>query len=95
MYWTGPYARIWNICNDILGTGKSMMRIWNICNDILDTGKSMMRIRQTTRRIIPFVVPARAAQVEERPTATAAISDSRCTASTNARIHYHYGEAIL
>lgn len=55
----------------------------------------MMRIRQTTRRIIPFVVPARAAQVEERPTATAAISDSRCTASTNARIHYHYGEAIL
>ena len=27
--------------------------------------------------------------------ATAAISDSRCTASTNARIHYHYGEAIL
>ena len=77
MYWTGPYARI-----------------WNICNDILDTGKSMMRIRQTTRRIIPFVVPARAAQVEERPTATAAISDSRCTASTNARIHYHYGEAF-
>ncbi|RGW61163.1 hypothetical protein DW131_01150 [Bifidobacterium pseudocatenulatum] len=78
MYWTGPYARI-----------------GNICNDILDTGKSMMRIRQTTRRIIPFVVPARAVQVEERPTATAAISDSQCTASTNARIHYHYGEAIL
>ena len=52
----------------------------------------MMRIRQTTRRIIPFVVPARAAQVEERPTATAAISDSRCTASTNERIHYHYAK---
>ncbi|RHG86815.1 hypothetical protein DW232_02325 [Bifidobacterium pseudocatenulatum] len=78
MYWTGPYARI-----------------WSICSDILDTGRSMMRVRQTTRRIIPFVVPARAAQVEERPTATAAISDSRCAASTNARIHYHYGEAIL
>jgi len=38
------------------------------------------------------VVPARAAQVEERPTATAAISNSRCAASTKARIHY--GKAI-
>ena len=34
------------------------------------------------------VVPARAAQVEERPTATAAISNSRCAASTKARIHH-------
>lgn len=54
-----------------------------------------MRVRQTTRHIIPLVVPARAAQVEERPTATAAISDSLCAASTNVRIHYYHGEAIL
>ncbi|KAB5743311.1 hypothetical protein GA752_04745 [Bifidobacterium adolescentis] len=47
----------------------------------------------TIGRIMARVVPARAAQVEERPTATAAISNSRCAASTKARIHH--GRAIL
>ncbi|KAB5951081.1 hypothetical protein GA590_08050 [Bifidobacterium adolescentis] len=35
------------------------------------------------------VAPARAAQVEERPTATAAISNSRCAASTKRTSSWH------